>query len=122
MTKRLASERGTRIYRGAPPNPLPAGSCPHCGRAVAITERGVRRRHRDRNGRDCTGSRLSVVGRQPDYSGLAIPPVQMPPARGCEACGRRPRRKGDGTFAAHRMRADDPSAPYCPGGAARVNH
>lgn len=41
-----------------------------------------------------------------------------PDPRRC-VCGWRPRRKGDGTFEAHRIRPDDPAAPYCPNGATR---
>lgn len=60
-----------------------------------------------------------------------LPPVEMPntggntgpreprPGKPSCVCGQRPRRKVDGQYAAHRVVVDDPSSPYCPGGAER---
>ncbi len=48
-----------RIYRRAP-RPMARDACPACFRPVAITPTGRRRKHQDSEGRECTGSGITV--------------------------------------------------------------
>lgn len=125
----MTTQSGARIYRRAPKR-LEDGACAHCGRVVALSITGRRRHHRTPNGERCTGGGV-LVGNPLLVDLTELPPVEMPntggntgpreprPGKPSCVCGQRPRRKSDGQYAAHRVVVDDPSSPYCPGGAER---
>jgi hypothetical protein len=126
----VTTRSGARIYRGQS-HPLEPGACPQCGRVISINASGKRRTHCDRDGQPCGGSRVFVGNATPVVLD-ELPDIVMPgpanpwsgrrdprPDERLCVCGWRPRRKGDGAFVAHRTRPDDPTAPYCPNGAAR---
>lgn len=130
----MTTRSGARIYRRQP-RPLAPGACPQCGRVVAISPSGRRRSHLAADRRPCPGGRVFVgdptpveLDELPDvvmpgprnpWSGRAGPEPPAPPDPRACVCGWRPKLKSDGTFAAHRTRPDDPSAPYCDNGAPR---
>jgi hypothetical protein len=120
-----------RVYRG-PRRKLAAGACPSCHRVIPLRDDLRRRAHRDGRGMHCPGSGVLVGVHQVDLGVLAdvvitVPPEATPPRAGdrprpggaprniCE-CGRKMPRNTDGTVRAHRIRADDPTAPYCVAG------
>lgn len=122
-----------------------AARCPHngCGKRISITVRGYRRAHTDRAGRECPGGGVRVVDVARPVQPYQLPPVVLPGDRSrpnrqpsgaknpaapkryhgtgpvCTDCGGHPRTKQDGSFVAHRTVHQDPTTPYCPGGAPR---
>lgn len=139
---------GKRIYRGAP-RPARTGACPHCGKQIGLRADGRRRAHTDLDGVECTGSGVAVRRNDADDATVAAglelaakaePPRTAPPRRRpaprddtavpsdrvakerCPDCGRPAPRNGDGTLRGHRVRADDPYAPRCPGGNLDTRH
>jgi hypothetical protein len=56
----VTTRTGSRVYRGAPRDAVPADACHACGKTTKITPTGRRRMHRTPGGDDCTGSGVMV--------------------------------------------------------------
>lgn len=115
----MSTRTGARIWRG-PIRLLAPGACPHCGVKVTVTSTGRRRDHNDPStGVRCTGAGITVgeltvdLTDLPDIQFDRRPEVAAPPS--CPECGVSPpgRLRADGRLRRHRVRNEDPTAPWC---------
>lgn len=138
----MATRTGARIYRGQTRR-LAKDACPTCHKVVTLTPVGKRRRaHKDHDGNLCTGSGTAVGDPivllddlPPIRHAYLDGPKQPAPKRTkprivnsqdgynkgwgrthtaiCPDCGRWTKTRKDGSFAVHRIEADNPFAPKC---------
>lgn len=140
MPARLGSHNARRVTvlpnrdRGRVVRIEATDTCPDCGRSARITEQGMRRRHRLRNGDDCPGGGVRVKPATFTLDLDNLPPIHVrksakpleplkerpeplhrEPPLACPDCGNRVagRRRNDGTARRHRVEPDNPFAPWC---------
>lgn len=77
----MTTRSKARIYR-RDPRPLPDEACPQCFRLITIHPETFRRRlHRDQEGRDCTGSGVTVG--EPSMPGIDVLNIDVVIAERC---------------------------------------